>query len=49
MQEEIYDANLLLGVELLTEGDAKLLAQTLEGLEVLLVLLGVLDLGLDTC
>lgn len=39
----------LLGVELLAESDAELLAQTLEVLEVLLVLLVGLDLGLDTC
>jgi hypothetical protein len=38
----------LLGVELLPESDAQLDAQTLERLEILLVLVGVLDLGLDT-
>lgn len=40
---------LLLGVELLSEGNTKLLAETLKGLEVLLVLVGVLDLSLDAC
>lgn len=40
---------LLLGVELFPEGDAQLLAQTLELLKVLLVLFLVLDLGLDAC
>jgi hypothetical protein len=44
------DANLLLlGVQLFPESNAQLLAQTLELLEVLLVLLLVLDLGLDAC
>lgn len=44
------DANLLLlGVQLLPESDTQLLAQTLEGLEVLLVLVRALDLGLDAC
>lgn len=42
------DANLLLlGVQLFPESNAQLLAQTLELLEVLLVLVGALDLGLD--
>lgn len=40
---------LLLGVQLFPEGNAKLLAQALESLEVLLVLVLVLDLGLDAC
>lgn len=49
-KEQFQDANLLLlGVELFPESDAKLLAQALEGLEVLLVLVLVLDLGLDAC
>jgi hypothetical protein len=39
----------LLGVEFLPQGDAQLLAETLEGFEVLLVLILVLDLGLDAC
>ena len=39
----------LLGVELLPESDTELLAQSLEVLEVLLVLFLGLDLGLDTC
>ena len=44
------DANLLLlGVQLLPESNAQLLAKTLELLEVLLVLFLVLDLGLDAC
>jgi hypothetical protein len=38
----------LLGVELLPESNAQLDAQALERLEILLVLFGVLDLGLDT-
>lgn len=38
----------LLGVELLTESNTQLLAETLKGLKVLLVLLLGLDLGLDT-
>lgn len=38
---------LLLGVQLFPESNAQLLAQTLELLEVLLVLLLVLDLCLD--
>lgn len=38
-----------LWVEILLEGDAKLFAEGLEFVKVLLVLLGVLDLGLDTC
>lgn len=38
---------LLAGVELFPESNAKLLAERVEGLEVLLVLLLVLDLGLD--
>jgi hypothetical protein len=43
------DANLLLlGVQLFPESNAQLLAQTLELLEVLLVLVLALDLGLDT-
>lgn len=40
---------LLLGEQVLLQGDAELLAQGLELGEVLLVLLLVLDLGLDTC
>lgn len=40
---------LLLGVQVLLEQDAELLAQGLELSEVLLVLLLVLDLGLDAC
>lgn len=40
---------LLLGVQVLLEQDAELLAQGLELREVLLVLLLVLDLGLDAC
>jgi len=38
-----------LGVEVLLKGDAELLAQGLELVEVLLVLALVLDLGLDAC
>lgn len=38
---------LLAGVELFPESNAELLAERVEGLEVLLVLLLVLDLGLD--
>lgn len=40
---------LLLGVQLLAEGNAQLLAEALESLNVLLVLLLGLDLGLDAC
>ena len=40
---------LLAGVELFPERNAELLAEGVEGLEVLLVLLLVLDLGLDAC
>ena len=40
---------LLLGEQVLLQQDAELLAQGLELVEVLLVLLLVLDLGLDTC
>lgn len=40
---------LLIGVELLAESDAQLLAETFQALEVLLVLFGGLDLGFDTC
>lgn len=40
---------LLAGVELFPESNAELLAEGVEGLEVLLVLLLVLDLGLDAC
>lgn len=39
----------LFRVELLAESNAQLLAKTLEGLEILLVLVLVLNLGLDTC
>lgn len=39
----------LLGVEVLLEQDAELLAEGLELLEVLLVLALVLDLGFDAC
>jgi hypothetical protein len=39
----------LSGVQLFAQGDAEFLAQTLESFEVLLVLVGVLDLGFDTC
>lgn len=38
---------LLLGVQLFPESNAQLLAQTLELLEILLVLVLALDLGLD--
>lgn len=40
---------LLLGVEVLLQLDAKLLSQGLELVQVLLVLVLVLDLGLDAC
>lgn len=40
---------LLLGVQLFPESNTQLLAQTLEGLKVLLVLVLTLDLGLDAC
>lgn len=40
---------LLLGVQLFTESNTKLLAHALQGLEVLLVLVLVLNLGLDAC
>ena len=46
--ETMVDYLLLAGVELFTESNAEFLAETLEGLEVLLVLVLGLDLGLDT-
>ena len=39
----------LVGVELLPQRNTELLAQTLQALEVLLVLVLSLNLGLDTC
>ncbi|BAE61448.1 unnamed protein product [Aspergillus oryzae RIB40] len=44
----MVDYLLLAGVELFTESNAEFLAETLEGLKVLLVLVLGLDLGLDT-
>lgn len=41
--------SLVLRVELLPQSDAKLLPQTVQFLEILVVLVLVLDLGLDTC
>lgn len=46
--ETMVDYLLLAGVELFTESNAEFLAETLEGLKVLLVLVLGLDLGLDT-
>lgn len=40
---------LVLGVEFLLEGNAELGSETLESLEILLILTFVLDLGADTC
>lgn len=49
-QKIAESANLLVfGVQLLAESNAELLAETLESLNVLLVLLLGLDLGLDAC
>jgi hypothetical protein len=48
MTRLFVDYLLLVGVELFTESNAELLAETLECLEVLLVLVLSLDLGLDT-
>jgi hypothetical protein len=39
---------LVLGVEFLLEGDAELGSETLESLEILLILTFVFDLGADT-
>lgn len=46
--ETMVDYLLLAGVELFTESNAEFLAETLEGLKILLVLVLGLDLGLDT-
>lgn len=47
--EQCFYVLSLVGVELFPESDAQFLTETVEVLEVLLVLLLVLDLGLDTC
>jgi hypothetical protein len=40
---------LLIGIQLLAQGDTELLSQTVHVLQILLVLILVLDLGLDAC
>lgn len=45
----VFFSLLLLRVELFPESNTQFLTETVEALEILLVLLLVLDLGLDTC